>query len=114
MAQAQHDRGVRARPRGQVHHPVVGQLDPARIDRDQLAALQRRLLDPGADDRVTLVGLTPISTATSAWSMSENEPVAPDSPNDLRIANEVGEWQTREQLSMLLVPIAARISRCIA
>ena len=27
--------------------------------------------------------------------------------------NEVGEWQTREQLSMLFVPIAARISRCI-
>ena len=46
--------------------------------------------------------------------MSENEPVAPDRPNDLRIANDVGEWHTREQLSMLLVPIAARISRCIA
>ena len=45
--------------------------------------------------------------------MSVNAPVAPDSPNDLRRANEVGEWQTREQLSMLLVPIAARIMRCI-
>ncbi len=43
-----------------------------------------------------------------------NEPVAPDSPNDLRIAHEVGEWQTREQLSMLFVPIAARIRRVIA
>ena len=52
--------------------------------------------------------------AASAWSMSANEPVAPDSPNDLRIANDVGEWQTREQLSMLLVPIAARIRRAIA
>jgi hypothetical protein len=46
--------------------------------------------------------------------MSVNEPVAPESPKDLRSANEVGEWHTREQLSMLLVPIAARIMRCIA
>ena len=42
------------------------------------------------------------------------EPLAPDSPKDLRSANEVGEWQTREQLSMLWVPIAARMKRCIA
>ena len=46
--------------------------------------------------------------------MSSNEPVAPESPNDRRSANEVGEWHTREQLSMLLVPIAARIRRDIA
>ena len=59
------------------------------------------------------VGFTPMSSATSAASMSSNEPVAPESPNDLRSANEVGEWQTREQLSMLCVPIAARIRRCI-
>ena len=52
--------------------------------------------------------------AASAASMSVNEPVAPERPSDLRSANEVGEWQTREQLSMLLVPIAARISRAIA
>ncbi len=45
--------------------------------------------------------------------MSSNEPVAPDMPKDLRSANEVGEWQTREQLSMLWVPTAARIMRCI-
>ncbi len=45
--------------------------------------------------------------------MSSNEPVAPDIPNDLRSAKDVGEWHTREQLSMLCVPIAARISRCI-
>ena len=59
------------------------------------------------------VGLAPMMKATSAASMSSNEPVAPDSPNDLRSANEVGEWHTREQLSMLCVPIAARIRRCI-
>ena len=52
-------------------------------------------------------------SATSAASMSSKEPVAPERPNDLRRANEVGEWQTREQLSMLCVPIAARIRRCI-
>ena len=46
--------------------------------------------------------------------MSSNEPVAPERPSDLRSANDVGEWQTREQLSMLFVPIAARIRRCIA
>ena len=45
--------------------------------------------------------------------MSSKEPVAPDSPKDRRSANEVGEWQTREQLSMLCVPIAARMRRCI-
>ncbi len=59
------------------------------------------------------VGLAPMISATSAASMSLKEPVAPDIPNDLRSANEVGEWQTREQLSMLCVPIAARIRRCI-
>jgi hypothetical protein len=57
--------------------------------------------------------LTPISSATCAASMSSKEPVAPESPNDLRSAKEVGEWQTREQLSMLCVPTAARIMRCI-
>ena len=60
------------------------------------------------------VGLAPIRIAASAASMSLKEPVAPDRPSELRIANEVGEWQTREQLSMLLVPIAARIRRDIA
>ena len=60
------------------------------------------------------VGLAPMRIVASAWSKSANEPVAPDRPNDLRSANEVGEWQTREQLSMLFVPIAARIRRCIA
>ncbi len=60
------------------------------------------------------VGFEPISSAASACSMSSNEPVAPESPSDLRIANDVGEWQTREQLSTLFVPIAARIRRCIA
>jgi hypothetical protein len=59
------------------------------------------------------VGLAPMMIAASAWSMSSNDPVAPESPNDLRSANDVGEWQTREQLSMLWVPIAARIRRCI-
>ena len=59
------------------------------------------------------VGLAPMINATWAASMSSNEPVAPESPNDFRIANEVGEWHTREQLSMLCVPIAARIMRCI-
>ena len=60
------------------------------------------------------VGLAPIRIVASAWSKSSKEPVAPLSPNDLRRAKLVGEWQTRLQLSMLLVPIAARIRRCIA
>ena len=38
---------------------------------------------------------------------------APDRPSDLRSAYDVGEWQTREQLSMLFVPIAARMSFCM-
>ena len=33
---------------------------------------------------------------------------------DEALSHEVGEWHTREQLSMLLVPIAARIRRAIA
>ena len=52
---------ARARPRrscpgrgDEVQHAVVGQLDPARVDRDELAAAQRRLLDARADDRVAL------------------------------------------------------------
>ena len=46
--------------------------------------------------------------------MSSNDPEQPDRPSDLRRPYEVGEWQTREQLSMLWVPIAARKTRCIA
>ena len=60
------------------------------------------------------VGLAPIRIVASAWSKSANVPVAPERPSDLRSAYDVGEWQTREQLSTLFVPIAARISRCIA
>ena len=76
-------------------------------------APDRGLLDAGADDRVALRrvdadqqrhlgGLDVVERAGGA-----------DIPNDLRSANDVGEWQTREQLSMLCVPIAARIRRCI-
>ena len=60
------------------------------------------------------VGFAPITIRTFAASMSSNEPVAPESPNERRSAYEVGEWQTREQLSMLFVPTAARIIRAIA
>ena len=59
------------------------------------------------------VGLAPMMIAASAASMSSNEPVAPDRPSDWRSAQDVGEWQTREQLSMLCVPIAARMRRCM-
>ena len=59
------------------------------------------------------VGLAPMMIAAPACSMSSKEPVAPDRPSDWRSAQEVGEWQTREQLSMLCVPIAARMSRCM-
>ncbi len=59
------------------------------------------------------VGLAPMMIAASAASMSAKEPVAPDRPNARRMANDVGEWHTREQLSRLLVPIAARIRRDI-
>ena len=60
------------------------------------------------------VGFAPMRIAASARSKSANVPVAPERPSDLRSANDVGEWQTREQLSMLCVPSAARIRRCIA
>ena len=46
--------------------------------------------------------------------MSSNDPEQPERPSDLRSANDVGEWHTREQLSMLWVPIAALKTRCIA
>ena len=59
------------------------------------------------------VGFAPMRIAASAWSKSVKLPVAPDRPSDLRIANDVGEWQTREQLSMLFVPSAARMKRCM-
>lgn len=60
------------------------------------------------------VGFAPITISTSDCSMSSNEPEQPLRPTDLRRPYDVGEWQTREQLSMLLVPIAARNTRCIA
>ncbi len=60
------------------------------------------------------VGLAPMMIAAPAASMSSKDPVAPESPNERRIAYDVGEWHTREQLSTLFVPIAARIRRCIA
>ena len=51
VAQAEHHGGVGARARREVQHAVVGQLDPARVDRHEPQAAQRRLLDPRADDR---------------------------------------------------------------
>ena len=54
VRQPEQHRRVRARPRRQVQHAVVGELDPAGVDRDELQAAQRRLLDPRADDRVGL------------------------------------------------------------
>ena len=60
------------------------------------------------------VGLAPTISRTSAASMSSKDPEQPESPRALRREKEVGEWHTREQLSMLCVPIAARNTRCIA
>ena len=54
VGEAEHDRGVGARPWAEVQRGVVGQLDPARVDRDEPQAAQRRLLDARADDRVAL------------------------------------------------------------
>ena len=38
VAEAEHHRGVGARTRREVQHAVVGELDPPRVDRDELAA----------------------------------------------------------------------------
>ena len=54
VRQAVQQRGVGARPHAEVELAVVGELDAARVGGDQLQALDRRLLDAGADDRVAL------------------------------------------------------------
>jgi hypothetical protein len=59
VAEPEGDGGVGARPGREVDLTVIGQLDPPRVDRDQLAAAQRRLLDPRADDRVALRRVDP-------------------------------------------------------
>ena len=51
---AEHHGRVGAGPRREVQDAVVGELDPARVDRHELHPAQRRLLDPRADDRVAL------------------------------------------------------------
>ncbi len=57
VRQPEHHRRVRARPRRQVQLAVVGELDPPGVDRDQLQAPQRRLLDPRSDDGMGLGGV---------------------------------------------------------
>ena len=59
------------------------------------------------------VGLAPMTMITSVCSTESKFWVPADSPIvDLR-PKPVGEWQTRAQVSMLLLPNAARTSFCI-
>ena len=57
MGQAEHHGGVGPRARREVQRPVLGELDPARIDRHQPHPAQHRLLDPRADDGMALGGV---------------------------------------------------------
>ncbi len=59
------------------------------------------------------VGLAPITMITSACSTELKSLVPAEVPNVLPSPYPVGEWQTRAQVSMLLLPKPARTSFCI-
>ena len=84
------------------------QVDPARVDDDELGALAKPLLHPRGEHRVTVGGFAPITIITSAWSTDSKSWVPADSPNVCLRPYPVGEWQTRAHVSTLLLPNAAR------
>ncbi len=59
------------------------------------------------------VGLAPITSMHSVWPMSLMELVAAPVPNVRCNPRAVGEWQTRAQPSILLVPTTARMNFCM-
>ncbi len=56
------------------------------------------------------VGLAPITIITSVWSTVSKSCVPADVPSVVISPYPVGEWQTRAQVSMLLLPNAVRTS----
>jgi hypothetical protein len=54
--------------------------------------------------------LAPTTSRQSARSTSSKASVPPDRPNAAVSPAAEGEWQSREQLSTLLVPIATRMN----
>ena len=56
------------------------------------------------------VGLAPITTITSALSTDLKSCVPADVPKVLESPKPVGEWQTRAQVSTLLLPKPVRTS----
>ena len=59
------------------------------------------------------VGLAPITNTTSVSRIESKSWVPADSPSVALRPKPVGEWQTRAQVSTLLLPNAARTSFCI-
>jgi hypothetical protein len=59
------------------------------------------------------VGLAPTTSTTSDWRIESKCCDAAPAPNVADRPNWVGEWQMREQLSMLLLRSATRANFCI-
>ena len=58
------------------------------------------------------VGFAPMTTMTSQWSTEPKSCVPAEVPKVCLRPNPVGEWQTRAQVSTLLLPKAARTIFC--
>jgi hypothetical protein len=106
-------RHIGPRLEGQMDLRQLGQCSAARVDDDQLAAAQHRLLDARPEDRMGLGRIGP-HDQQHVRQLHILEAVGPrPGPQGRAQAKADGEWQTREQLSTELVPIATRANFCI-
>ena len=74
------------------------------------APARRRFFRREANTGWASVGLAPITTTTSALSTDLKSCVPADVPKVLARPKPVGEWQTRAQVSTLLLPKPTRTS----
>ena len=111
MHQAVDQGDIGAGSLAQVQGGKFGDVDPARVGNDQLdAALQDRLADHRAEDRVLFGGVGADDEASLAHiaAMSSIELVIAPEPKEVARPATVLECQRRAQWSMLFVPITCR------
>ena len=76
------------------------------------APARSRFLRREAKTGCPSVGFAPITKMTSAWSTEAKSCVPAEVPSVAFSPYPVGEWQTRAQVSTLLLPKPARTSFC--
>ena len=92
----------------------VDQVDLPRVGHDEAGAFPQAALHRGGEHRVAVGRIGADDEDHVAMQRTESKFWVPaDSPRVCLSPYPVGEWQTRAQVSMLLLPKAARTSFCI-